>query len=62
MILEGSGRGLIEVLTQHLPKGAGENCKIFSQDIQCLGRDIRNTSLERYRYAYPLGITISNPG
>jgi hypothetical protein len=37
--MEGSGRGLIEIQFQHLPRGT-EDTKNFSQDSLCPDRDL----------------------
>jgi hypothetical protein len=47
--LQGSGRGLIEVLYWYLPKGMEETTKNFSFDSR-YPEDLPKTDLERYRY------------
>jgi hypothetical protein len=38
--LEGNSRGLLKILYWHLPRGSEGSQETFSQDSQCLGRDL----------------------
>jgi hypothetical protein len=37
--LEGSGRGLIKILSRQLPGGTEEDTKNHNEDSRCLGRE-----------------------
>jgi hypothetical protein len=59
--LEGSGRGLIEVLRVHLQEGTEENLGIAGVLEEITAKYLQDTGLERYRYANPLGKYKCNP-
>jgi hypothetical protein len=52
--LEGSGRGLIQVLPRHMPKGTEENYENFRHDSRCPGRDSNRAPLKYENTPLPL--------
>jgi hypothetical protein len=57
--LEGRGRGLVEVLSRHLPAGTEgnrEDLTIADVLIEIRNDHLRNTGLDRYRYANLFGL------
>jgi hypothetical protein len=56
--LEGSGRGLLELLSRYLPGGIEENFRKLRQDSRCPGRDSNRAHPKYKSMALPLDQTV----